>query len=164
MAERDKGQLSPDEAAMVEGENDGRAEGGRGVGYGNPPRQHQFKAGASGNPRGRPRGAKGLRAELKAELDEFVTITSDGKPKRIRKRRLVIKALAAKAAKGNVAAADKLLSLVIQAEGFEDQRPVKRTLSETDQLVLDWLLDGGEAASAADEVSESEAVSCAKCE
>lgn len=110
------------------------------VGYGKPPRKNQFQPGKSGNPNGRPRGAKGLRTELREELDEWVTITVDGKPKRIRKRRLLIKALAAKAAKGNVAAADKLLSLIIQAEGFEDQRPVRRPLSDTDQLILDQFL------------------------
>jgi hypothetical protein len=110
------------------------------VGYGKPPRKNQFKPGQSGNPRGRPKGAKGLKAELRAELDEFVTIMVDGKPRRIRKRRLVIKALAAQAAKGNVAAADKLLALVIQAEGFEDQRPAVRPLSETDLLILGQFL------------------------
>jgi hypothetical protein len=114
------------------------------VGYGKPPKHGQFKPGTSANPRGRPRGALGLKAELKAELDEFVTITVDGKPKRIRKRRLVIKALAAKAAKGNVAAADKLLSLVIQAEGFEDERPIQKALTDTDNLILSQFLKDGE--------------------
>jgi hypothetical protein len=111
-------------------------EGDEGGGYGKPPRAHQFKPGQSGNPRGRPKGAKGLKSELRAELDEFVTITIDGKSRRIRKRRLVIKALASKAAKGHVAAADKLLSLVIQAEGFEDERSARKPLTETDNLIL----------------------------
>jgi hypothetical protein len=115
-------------------------EGDEGGGYGKPPRAHQFKPGQSGNPRGRPKGAKGLKAELRAELDEFVTITVDGKSRRIRKRRLVIKALAAKAAKGHVAAADKLLSLVIQAEGFEDERPARKPLTDTDNLILGQFL------------------------
>lgn len=128
--------------------------GGEVVGYGKPPRKHQFQPGQSGNPRGRPRGAKGLKAELREELNEWVTITADGKPRRIRKRRLVLKALAAQAAKGNVAAADKLLSLVIQAEGFEDERTAAKPLSETDRLMLKRFLgddssgSGGEGADA----------------
>jgi hypothetical protein len=114
--------------------------GGEVVGYGKPPRKNQFQPGQSGNPRGRPKGAKGLRAELREELDELVTITVEGKTRRIRKRRLVIKALAAQAAKGNVAAADKLLSLVIQAEGFEDERVTAKPLTETDLLILNRFL------------------------
>ena len=123
------------------------------VGYGKPPRKHRFKPGQSGNPRGRPKGAKGLKAELRAELDEFVTITVEGKRRRIRKRRLIIKSLAAQAAKGNVAAADKLLALVIQAEGFEDQRPAVPPLSETDLLILGQFL--GEPTAETDQEAEA---------
>ena len=112
------------------------------VGYGNPPISTRFQPGKSGNPRGRPKGAKGLLAELKAELDEFVTVEVNGKTKRIRKRRLIIKALAAKAAKGDVRAADKLLALVIQAEGFEDQRPDKQKLSDTDLKIIERFMQG----------------------
>ena len=117
------------------------------VGYGKPPRQHQYPKGKSGNAKGRPRSALGLKAELKAELDELVTITEGGRSRRVRKRRLIIKALAAKAAKGNVAAADKLLSLVIQAEGFEDQRVQQRGLSDNEQKILDQFLNPSSAAS-----------------
>ncbi len=136
--------LIADEAEEPETEGGGAGNRDKGrdydVGYGKPPRPHQFQPGQSGNPRGRPKGAKGLKAELTAELDEFVTITEHGKSKRIRKRRLVIKALAQKAALGNVAAADKLLTLVIQTEGFEDQRAAIRSLSETDNLILARML------------------------
>lgn len=79
------------------------------------------------------RGAKGLEAKLTEEMNEWVTITSDGKQRRVRKRRIIIKALAAKAAKGNVAAADRLISLIISAEGLEDQRRAEKKLGTTDQ-------------------------------
>lgn len=156
-----------DEDEEVEPQSEGGGAGNRKidgggedvVGYGRPPRKNQFQPGKSGNPRGRPKGAKGLKTELREELDEWVTITVEGgKTKRIRKRRLVIKALAARAAKGNVAAADKLLSLVIQAEGFEDQRPGRRPLSDTDQLILDQFLGDAEVVdpSAAPEPDDGE--------
>ena len=38
------------------------------------------------------------------------------------------------------AAADKLLSLMIQAFGLEDERTAAKSLSETDQLILDRFL------------------------
>lgn len=40
------------------------------VGYGKPPTEHRFKPGQSGNPRGRPKGAKGRRAIAKRVLME----------------------------------------------------------------------------------------------
>jgi hypothetical protein len=119
------------------------------IGYGKPPRHTQFKPGQSGNPKGKPRGAKGLKAELREELDERVPIPMpDGKQKRVTKRRLVIKTLVAKAAKGSVPAADKLIALMIKAEGLEDERPPERRLSETDELILRRFLgeDGTEGA------------------
>ena len=110
------------------------------VGYRRPPRQHQFKPGQSGNPRGRSKGAKGLKSELLAEINEQVTITVNGKPRKIRTLRLILKALSAKAAKGNVAAADKLLTLVIEAFGLEDERTAAKQLSDTDRKILSQFL------------------------
>ena len=136
----DHDDIEPEAETGGAGNRDIGRGGGEVVGYGKPPRKNQFQPGQSGNPRGRPKGAKGLKAELREELDELVTITSEGKPRRIRKRRLIIKALAAQAAKGNVAAADKLLSLVIQAEGFEDERATAKRLSDTDLLILNRFL------------------------
>jgi hypothetical protein len=48
------------------------------VGYGKPPRHTRFAKGQSGNPRGRPRGAKNFNTLLEEALDEPVTVTENG--------------------------------------------------------------------------------------
>lgn len=38
------------------------------VGYGKPPKHSRWKKGQSGNPRGRPKGTRGLKTDLHDEL------------------------------------------------------------------------------------------------
>ena len=110
------------------------------IGYGKPPRHTQFKPGQSGNTKGRPKGARGLKTDLREELSERVSITENGKTRKISKQQLLIKSLVAQAAKGNVRAADKILSLLMQIFGVEDERTGKTKLSLHDQALLDGLL------------------------
>jgi hypothetical protein len=49
------------------------------VGYRRPPRNRQFKPGQSGNPTGRPKGAKNFATALAEELDAPITATENGK-------------------------------------------------------------------------------------
>ena len=72
------------------------AKNGYQVGYGKPPKNSQFKPGQSGNPKGRPKGAKNLSTELLEELQEQVKVSEDGKQKTISKQRAMIKSLMAK--------------------------------------------------------------------
>jgi hypothetical protein len=49
------------------------------VGYGRPPREHQFKKGKSGNPKGRPKGTKGFATLVRENLAKTVQVKLDGK-------------------------------------------------------------------------------------
>ena len=81
------------------------------VGYGRPPKSAQFKPGQSGNPSGRPKGARNFRTELLEELAEPITVNDGGRDLTITKQRAFVKTLVRAAIDGNVRACGTLLSL-----------------------------------------------------
>ena len=86
------------------------------MGYGKPPRNAGLKKGQSGNPRGRPRGAKNLTTLLNDALNEPVTITEDGRRRQITKREAVIKQLVNKSASADPRSLKILLDLMLNLE------------------------------------------------
>ena len=82
------------------------------VGYGKPPRYAGFKKGQSGNPRGRPPGSKNLTTLL----NEPVTITENGRRRKITKRDAVIKQLVNKSASADARSLKILLDLMLNLE------------------------------------------------
>jgi Family of unknown function (DUF5681) len=97
------------------------------VGYRKPPKHTRFKKGASGNPRGRPKGARNLAADLTAELGETVTIREDRPSRRISKQRALIKSLTGKAMQGDVRAIAAVLALyarVITAPPHDESQSI----------------------------------------
>lgn len=111
------------------------------VGYGRPPRHTRWQKGQSGNPRGRPKGSRGLKTDLHAELVSRMTIQINGKPVTATKQQLMIKTLTARAAAGDIRAISELIDLVMQVFGPEDRGGEKDRLSARDQALLDQLLD-----------------------
>ncbi|RED18871.1 DUF5681 domain-containing protein [Parasphingopyxis lamellibrachiae] len=113
----------------------------RPVGYGNPPVEHQFGPGQSGNPGGRPPGAKSLKTVLAEEQSQRVSATdSQGKTRSYSKLQLVVKRLIEKAAKGDVRAIAKLIELNIQVFGIEDGTERKAHADRRDgDIIEDYL-------------------------
>lgn len=71
------------------------------VGYANPPKHTQFKKGQSGNPKGRPKGAKGVKASLRRELESKITVREGGKEVKLSKAEVLAKSLMTDALKGD---------------------------------------------------------------
>lgn len=111
------------------------------VGYGKPPKHSQFKQGQSGNPKGRKKGSKGIKTDLRAQLITKVSVTENGQRKDLRMQEVILKTLAAKAAKGDVRAIELITSLTMQMFGIEDERKGKSILSASDQSILDDYLE-----------------------
>lgn len=118
------------------------------VGYGRPPKQHQFPKGKSGNPKGRPKGAKGLKTDLKEELASKITVKIAGQEHTGTKQRLALKALTIRAAMGDLKAINQLIGLMVNVVGVEDEDIRAGRLSKRDKELLDQLLnyasDGGD--------------------
>ena len=108
------------------------------VGYKSPPASTRFKPGQSGNPSGRPKKIKSLKAELIEELEELTDVTENGQKLQITKARAIAKALVQAAAGGNLRATTTLLSLF--ARDPVDTQPTDETTPE-DRALLDEFVD-----------------------
>lgn len=111
------------------------------VGKGKPPRHTQFQKGRSGNPNGRPKGAKGARTIARLALAEKVTVQMpNGRSKRISKLDFAVRKIVEKACKGDLRAFDAVLALAGEDSstamiGGENDNP-PAPLSEADQEIL----------------------------
>jgi hypothetical protein len=74
------------------------------VGRGKPPKQHQFKKGQSGNPRGRPKVSASVYTHLEEELKRKVTIHENGRPITLTMHQLMAKSMVSRAIKGDAKA------------------------------------------------------------
>ncbi len=79
------------------------------VGYRAPPVAQRFRPGQSGNPAGRPKGARNMLTMMNAELSQLVTATENGKPRRMPMGQAIVKRLISLAASGNLRATELLL-------------------------------------------------------
>ena len=107
------------------------------MGYGKPPRHSQFVKGQSGNPRGRPRGAKNLKTLLKKALNELVVVTDQAGRRKISKLEAIITQLVNRSAKGDSKATQILLAMQRDIEGQTEQAdPNTSAFSEADAQII----------------------------
>ena len=110
------------------------------VGYGKPPRHTRFAKGRSGNPRGRPRGAKSFNTLLSDKLNEPVTVAENGGRRKISKREAIVTQLVNRSAAADFRAIKILLDIVRDIE--RQTEPISSetaAFSEADEKVLKQL-------------------------
>ena len=91
------------------------------VGYGKPPASGRFKAGVSGNPKGRPkRGPAPFAERIKAVLNTPIEYRQHGRTKVATYRELSLKMLVDSAMSGDLGAAEVVLKIVDRAERYGD--------------------------------------------
>lgn len=101
------------------------------VGYGRPPKATQFKPGQSGNPKGRPKGAKTrrfggrahyLRDPLVAEMERKILVREAGEEIYITQMQAAARQVLIKAMSGNVRAAELVFKHAAMLQRMEQRK------------------------------------------
>jgi hypothetical protein len=106
------------------------------VGYGKPPRHTRFEPGRSGNPRGRPPGAKNMKTLLSKALNELVVVTEPGGRRKVSKREAIVTQLVNRSAKADYKAIQILLGMLRDVEGNTDAHSPDAAFTEADQQII----------------------------
>lgn len=107
------------------------------VGYGRPPKEHRFKSGQSGNPKGRPKGSKNEATIFREIVEMEVPMRVSGKTRKVPYVRAMWMKVADEALKGNAKAIALIVSRIRLLDGAE---PEVAAVNQDDQQILEtWL-------------------------
>jgi hypothetical protein len=109
------------------------------VGYGKPPRHTRFEKGRSGNPKGRPSGAKNLTTLFHEALNETVIVAENGGRRKISKRQAIVTQIVNKAAKGDWRATKLLLELPQETGNPTEPENPESVFGAADEKVIEQL-------------------------
>ena len=118
-------------------------------GYKNPPKEHQFKKGKSGNPKGRPRKKKqsssdtgfDLIASVHRELGKTISVQENGQHRKITKLDAFSAQLVAQSVNGKPSQQKMLLSLLTLHKHEETEQRTLEQLQSYDEDLLNDLYD-----------------------
>jgi hypothetical protein len=110
------------------------------VGYGRPPKAHQFKKGQSGNPKGRKRKPNSVQAQMRSILLRRISINEGGSTKRLSLQEVILRTFVNKAAKGDQKAAELALKLAYSSEFADTDAIDQNTLSAEERTMLDEVI------------------------
>jgi hypothetical protein len=110
------------------------------VGYRRPPKATQFTAGQSGNPNGRPKGSRPVGAVLQEIIQQKVSVTENGKTRRLPALEVMLRRLANAAMRSDQKAIKLLLSLIDRyGESPETALQLREMLAEDEAILTQYL-------------------------
>ena len=110
------------------------------VGYRRPPKATQFKKGASGNPRGRPKGSRTVGALLQEILGQRIAVTENGRTRRLPALEVILRRLANDAMRSEPRSLKLLLALYDRyGESPEADLRLNEILAEDREILSNFL-------------------------
>jgi hypothetical protein len=112
------------------------------IGYGKPPKRSQFKAGRSGNPRGRPKGALNSKTILRRNLSRKIVVREGQVEREVSKLEGILMRQIELALKGDNRAAQQLLKFSIEHGAVAPPKieVEEQPLSAAEQDILDEII------------------------
>ena len=110
------------------------------VGYGKPPPHGRFVKGQVGNPKGRPRGSKNFKTQLRAELSRPAHFTENGKHRRSNKLGAVAVQLVNKSLGGDPRAMALLLNAIARLEAELDGESSLPAFDQKDEQTIESIV------------------------
>lgn len=113
------------------------------TGYKQPPKTGQFKAGKSGNPKGRPKGTRNLKTDLNVLLRKRIVVREDGETRHVSRQEAMLLSLFSKAVRGDVKASNSLLAMVMKLDPppLKNLEPETESVSASDSEIIQQFLE-----------------------
>ena len=118
-----------------------KARSNHGIGYGRPPTSTQFQPGQSGNPAGRPRGARNVSSLAREALERPINVKVKGASRKMTVRKAAYLRLAERAVAGDVKALDYLLALESDERAPQSDQPDTERSAAKDLEILQDFFD-----------------------
>lgn len=110
------------------------------VGYRRPPKETQFKAGQSGNPKGRPKGRRPIGAVLQEIMQKKMSVTENGKIRRLSTLEIMLRRLTNDAMRSDHRAIKLLVDLLDRyGDAPEATIQVNELLAEDEEILKHYL-------------------------
>jgi hypothetical protein len=109
------------------------------IGYGKPPSESRFQMGASGNPKGRPKGSKNLATIVLKESRQKVRINSSRGTRTVTKAEATVMQFANKSIQGDLRAGCEFINLIERSEESANSGTGSLQISDLDRQVLENL-------------------------
>jgi hypothetical protein len=109
-------------------------------GYGRPPKTTRFQKGRSGNPKGRPQGARSLKNDLASLMEKRVRIREDGEQRHVSGQELMLLKLFEKAAKGDIKASTQIFGMLMKFDAADPPQTEPEIVTENDRAIVEDFL------------------------